>query len=143
MKRSVDPRSFLTTTAVSVGLSLIASPFLYFDIGPVDFLYALIYIPLCIVSGALYVGIAAKRRPDLSISALGFGGALAAMLPAFVLTVADSTSVVLAFLFAIVGTIPGCLSAVVYAMWDEARSLRRNRHSDTPRAMPRSRGRKT
>ena len=141
MRRVIDPRGFLLTTAVSLGLSLGAFPLLYFDIGPTGILYALIYFPLCIASGAFYVGITVKRRPDLSISLLSFGGALTAILPACVLTVAD-TSFVFAFVSATVGVVLGGIGAVIYAMWDEARSLRRNRQSDTPRALPRSRKRK-
>ena len=74
MKSMIDRRAFLFTTAVSVGLSVGASPILYFDIGPTRVLHALIYFPLCIASGAFYVGITVKRRPDLSITSLSLGG---------------------------------------------------------------------
>ena len=141
MRRMIDPRGFLFATAVSLGLSVGAFPLLYFDIGPTGVLHALIYFPLCIASGAFYVGITVDRRPDLSISGLSLGGALTAILPAFVLSVAD-TPVVFALVFAAFGAVLGCVGAVIYAMWDEARSLRRNRKSDTPRALPRSRRRK-
>jgi len=141
MRRMIDPRGFLFATAVSLGLSVGAFPILYFDIGPIGVLHPLIYFPLCIASGAFYVGVTVNRRPDLSISQLSVGGALTAILPAYVLSVAD-TSFVLAFVFAAFGAVLGCAGAVVYAMWDEARSLRRNRGSETPRALPRSRKRK-
>ena len=141
MASRIDPRGFLIATAVSLGLSVGAFPILYFNIGPTYVLHALIYFPLCIASGAFYVGITVKRRPELSISLLSFGGALTAILPAFVLTVAD-TALVFAVVFAIIGAALGCVGAVVHAMWDEARFLRRNRQSDTPRALPRSRRRK-
>ena len=141
MASKIDPRGFLIATAVSLGLSLGAFPILYFDIGPTDSLHALIYFPLCIASGAFYVGITVKRRPDLSISLLTFGGALTAILPAFVLSVAD-TALVFALVLAAFSAVLGCIGAVVHAMWDEARSLRRDRQSDTPRALPRSRRRK-
>ena len=157
MASRIDPRGFLIATAVSLGLSVGAFPILYFNIGPTYVLHALIYFPLCIANGAFYVGITVKRRPDLSIPLLSFGGALTAILPACVLAVALSPSgmrvidgrevlnpsvLVLAILFAPIGVFLSGIGAVVYAMWDEARFLRRNRHSDTPRALPRSRGRK-
>ena len=141
MASRIDPRGFLIATAVSLGLSVGAFPILYFNIGPTYVLHALIYFPLCIASGAFYVGITVKRRPDLSISALSVGGALTAILPAFVLSVAD-IPFAFALVFAVFGAVLGCVGAVIYAMWDEARSLRRNRKSDTPRALPRSRRRK-
>jgi membrane associated rhomboid family serine protease len=136
MRRMIDPRGLLLTTAVSLGLSL---------------------LPIYIAGGVLYVASTVKRRPDLSISALSFGGALTAILPACVLAVAvspfgmrvidgrevrDPSVFVLVILFATIGAFFGCIGAVVYAMWDEARFLRRNRQSDTPRALPRSRRRK-
>jgi|GEM_PF-3498605 membrane associated rhomboid family serine protease len=141
MRRKIDLRGLLLATAVSLGLSVGAFPILYFDIGPTEILHTLIYFPLCIASGAFYVGITVKCRTDLSISALGFGGALTAILPAYVLTAANSFFVMTVVLAAL-GAILGCVGGIVYAMWDEAKSLRRNRPSDTPRALPRSRGRK-
>jgi len=141
MASRVDPRGFLIATAVSLGLSVGAFPILYFDIGPIDILHALIYFPLCIASGIFYVMATVKRRPDLSISLLSFGGTLTAILPAYVLSVAD-TALVFALVLAVFGAVLGCVGAVFYAMWDEARYLRQNRQSDTPRALPRSRRRK-
>jgi 4-hydroxybenzoate polyprenyltransferase len=161
MRRMIDPRGFLLTTAVSLGLSLGAFVILHFAVGsaialPLRFI-ELIFLPIYIVSGVLYVAITVKRRPDLSISLLSLGGALTSILPACVFAVVVSPSgmrviegrevrdpsvLVMVIVFAVVGVFFGCIGAVIYAMWDEARSLRRHRQSDTPRALPRSRKRK-
>lgn len=163
MKRTVDPKGFLIAAAVSLGLSVGAFVILHFAVGsatllPLRFI-ELIFLPIYIASGALYVAITVKRRPDLSISLLSLGGALTSILPACVFAVVVSPSgmrvvegrevrdpsvlvMVMVMVFAVVGVFFGCLGAVVYAMWDEAKSLRRNRRSDSPRPLPKSRKRR-
>ena len=93
VKRAIDPRGLLITTAVSSGLSLVAFPFLYFNIGSIDRLHPLIFYPLCLASGVLYVMATVKRRPDLSITRLGGGGALTAVIPACILPLAVAPTV--------------------------------------------------
>jgi len=154
MKRAIDPRGLLIATAVSAGLSLVAFPFLYFNIGSIDRFHPLIYYPLCLASGVLYVMATVKRRPDLSITRLGGGGALTAIIPACILTLAiapygtqivdgrempNLTVIPVSLIFAAIGALVGCLGAVVWAMIDEAKFLRRNRQSDSPRPLPKSR----
>jgi hypothetical protein len=157
MRRTIDPRGFLIATAVSTGLSLVAFPFLYFNIGSIDRFHPLIFYPLCLASGVLYVMATSKRRADLSIARLGGGGALTAMIPACILTLAiapfgtmlvegremqNPTIIPITLVFVAIGALVGCAGAVVWAMRDEVKFLRRNQRSDTPRALPRSRGRR-
>ena len=149
----IDSRGLLLADAIAIPLAVIALFVLRSGLGPTQRLYPAFFYPLCLASGALYAAFACRRRPDLDMSHLGSGGAVAAILPACILSLAGSSSgasildirgmmnprvFVLWMFFAVIGAFVGCIGALVLAMVHEARMVRRHRSTASPRPMPRT-----
>ena len=149
----VDFRGLLLADALAIPLAVIAFFVLASGFGPTQRLHPAFFYPLCLASGAMYAAFAGRRRPDLGISHLGGGGAVAAILPSCILSLAGSSTgasildirgmmnprvfILWMFLTAI-GAFLGCIGALVLAMVHEARVIRRYRSNAPPRPMPRT-----
>ena len=152
----IDLRSLTLSSLIAIPASVVAFFVLGSGIGPTQQLHPAFFFPISLLSGALYAVFASKRRHDLDLSHIGGGGAVAAILPACILSVAGSSTggsildirgmmnarifILWLFLTAF-GAFFGCIGALVLAMVHEARVIRRHRANDAPRPMPKRRQR--